>query len=138
MAIPVITADKSRWGGVVEVRRRILNSAFLQHVIMQIVGGNPNRVGWRAIYTTPGIGAVALPLAMTPDDPGYSVSPGHPASWVLRANGDYLELDVAVDSVLATEPVWGWWQPTYVEAATGSQHVEVWEYIRIHDGADGQ
>lgn len=132
MAIPVERADTSRWGGRVTIRRRVLDSTQRIRSLMQMVTGDPNRVAWVAFYTTPGLGSVALPLGITLEQVARAVPADYRPTWVLRANGDYLELDVREDSDMVIRPAWGFWQPSYVSDQTGQQHVEVWEYVRIH------
>ena len=132
MALPVETAEQGRWGGPVSVRRRILDSSAAIGAVQPIVRGDPNRVAWAIFYTTPGLGAIALPIGLSLEDPGDAIAESDRPTWVLRANGDYLELDVREDADFAIRPVWGWWQPTYSGATSGTQHVEVWEYVRIH------
>lgn len=134
MPIPIIAADSTRWGGTVTVRRRALDSTLAIRAAQEIVAGDPNRVAWIATYTTPGIGSPALPLAIVQGQLSGTVPGATPAEWVLRANGDFLEFDVRVDSDMAIRPFSGFWMPTFTSATKGDQFVSVWEYVRVHTG----
>lgn len=134
MPIPVIAADSTRWGGTVTVRRRALDSSLAIRAAQVIVGGDPNRVAWLCTFTTPGIGVPALPLGIVQGEQSGQVAESIAPGWVLRANGDFLELDVRIDSDMAIRPFYGFWMPTFTPDLTGQQHVEVWEYVRVHGG----
>ena len=138
MPVPVIAADSTRWGGTVTVRRRALDTTTPIRKAMELVPGNPNRVAWIASYTTPGLGVLALPLAIVEGELSGVVPPTTPAEWQLRANGDFLELDVRIDSDLAIRPFSCWWLPSFKTGSTGQQFVSVWEYVRIHGGETPQ
>ena len=134
MPIPVIAADSTRWGGTVTVRRSHLVTAALIRQVQRIVPHDPNRVAWIATYTTPGIGVAALPLAIVEGTRHGTVSSNEPAQWVLRANGDFIEFDVRIDSDMAIREFSGWWMPTFTPDTKGEQYVSIWEYIRVHTG----